>query len=144
MRRAVANTYPNTEWGEYAFLELLLDGFGTNPVFDEANPAAVVERGTAFLREKPTSPHRPLILFAVAQASETLWSLSIAPAHDECVDTSHRQNTAEKQKRAIAAYEALVKALGRPEPSSQFASRQIVRVRAGFDTGARYFFDCYP
>jgi hypothetical protein len=98
----------------------------------------------AFLRAKPAFPHRALILLAVAQASETLWSLSIAPAHDECLDHSSQGNAAERQKNAVAAYEEVLKTLGRPEPRSQLASRQIVRIRAGFDTGARFFFDCYP
>jgi hypothetical protein len=143
LRRAVWVEYPDTIWGEYAFFDLLLSGFGSHGIFDQADAAAVVEQGTAYLRTRANSPYRQVVLVAIAQASETLWSLSIAPREDVCVDDS-REGSEQKRLAAIAVYEALALSTEGKDPINQIARRQIARLQAGYDTGARYFFDCYP
>lgn len=80
---------------------------------------------------------------AAAQASETLWSLSIAPIYDPCVDAFYREGAGAKRERAMQAYIEVIQLTNATDPQHRFARRHLRRLEAGFDTGARYFFDCY-
>jgi hypothetical protein len=142
--------YPNTEWGEGAFLKL--EQMAWDPASDgysrPENPDTfrdVVEHGEAFLAGHPNSPVRLRVLFAVASAYETWWSVSLAPASDENYGVYPRR--AENERRgdearlkAIADYEQIE----RMAPSSDFAlwaSRHLPRLRLRLDTGFRRWFE---
>ena len=141
--------YPNTEWGQYAFL--LLQQFGWDPSFDgyscPANPDSfreVIAHGEAFLAGHPQSSVRLQVLLAVATGYETWWSVSLAPSSDENYGAYPRrpENTRLKDTarlQAIARYEQIQ----REDPGSVaalFAARHLPRLRLSFDTGFRHWF----
>jgi hypothetical protein len=142
--------YPNTEWGEYAFLDL--QQFGWNPSSDgysrPANPDTfrdVVDHGEAFLAGHPNSPNRLQVLFAVATAYETWWSVSLAPASDENYGAYPRRAANDRKKdaarlKAIAGHEQIQR-LAPAGDYALFAARQLPRLRLRLDTGSRRWFE---
>jgi hypothetical protein len=155
LMRQVWSGYPDTLWGDYAFLHLLTRGFGSDAAHDPAEPEAVLARGQAFLDGHPLSPYRAFILFMMAQAAETRWSASLARGYEgdcaggpeddapEAVVQAWRGEQERRWARAVDAYRAVVAATDANELMHRVASQQLLRVRAGYDTGARHFFDCY-
>ncbi len=142
-------SYPNTEWGEYAFLSLQQSGWDTS--FDgyscPANPdffRAVIEHGEAFLASHPNSFNRSQVLFALAAAYETWWSVSLAPGDDE--NYGHYPRRAENDRtkdaarlKAIAGYEQIER-LASGSDYALFAARHLPRLRLRLDTGFRRWF----
>lgn len=148
LRRRVVHEYAGSPWGDYAFFQLFIKGFAAG-IFDQAHVEEVMTRSGDFLRQRPESPHRPLLLFGRALAADTIWSLTQAPPYDVCVGSSPpefdlRALAATRRDQAIAAYETTRSQLPPDDIRREFIERQLLRLRSGYDTGARFFFGCYP
>lgn len=141
--------YPNTEWGEYAFLNLLHSGWnpGSDGYSRPANPDTfrdVAEHGEAFLASHPHSPNRLEVLFAVATAYETWWSVSLDPGDGEVYGPYPRRAENVRTKdaarlKAIAFYEQIER-LAPGSSYALFAARHLPRLRLRLDTGFRLWF----
>ena len=144
---------PETEGGELAFLQLQRLGWNTgsgegcpeNPdLFRE-----VIDRAEAFLASYPRSDFRNEVLYALAVAHESWWSIAHAPADDEFVNAppyprraSNAQQAERERAEAIRYYREVVRvAPGSPEAAS--ARRRLPRLELGLDTGQRRFFCSY-
>lgn len=145
--------FPDTHAGEMAFLGLLRRGWNTDPGEGcPANPDLfrdVIEKGEAFLAQRPQTIFRKEIAYAIATAYESWWSIGHAPADDEWVNAppyprreiNARQSAAARQF-AIQYYREVVRlAPGSPEAAS--ALRRLPRLELGLDTGQRRFFCSY-
>lgn len=142
--------YPDTEWGEDAFLTL--EEMGWNLTSDgysrPDNPDLfrdVVEHGEAFLAGHPNSPVRLRVQFAVASAYETWWSVSMAPPSDENYGAYPRRPENDRKSeaarlKAVSAYEQIERLAPRSD-YALFAARHLPRLRLRLDTGLRRWFE---
>ena len=146
--KRVAADYSQTEWGENAFALLLAQGFDTGEDCAAGTDQfhQVIPQGLQFLEKHPNSPYRLDVQIAVAQAYETWWSLSQAPARSESEEDystvepdKYQEGGAEARQKAIAGYQALLQSA--PQSDHAFyARRQLPRLKLGVDTGQRRFY----
>ena len=139
--------YPDTAWGQRAFVmmqtracELAAVGCHGGDCF-----RPVIRQGEQFLLDHPSSTFRTQVMFNVARAYETAWSLSKASKVDPTaegvrVDSAFGDHA---RLKAIEVYEDLL----RLDPSSAEArsgALALPRLRLKLDTGERTFFctDC--
>ena len=149
----VWRAWPDTEGGELALLELQRLGWSTgagegcpeNPdLFRE-----VIVRAEAFLVGHPRTGFRGQVLYALAVANESWWSIAHAPADDEWVNAppyprraANARQAGRARDEAIRYYREVVRvAPGTPEAAS--ALRRLPRLEMGLDTGQRRFFCSY-
>jgi hypothetical protein len=139
--------YASTEAGEDAFVLLLRRGWDTTSCCGQGsdNFRAVIREGEAFLAKRPQSPHHLDVVFLLAQAYETWWSLSLTPdANQEEGDpapAAYREGAGAAREKAIAYYEEVLKAA--PEGPEAKCSRQpLEMLQANQDTHQRRFY-CY-
>lgn len=142
--------YPNTEWGEYAFLLLQLAGWnpGADGYSRPGNPdefREVAEHGEAFLAGYPQSTIRLQVLFTIATAYETWWSITLVPANEENYGIYPRRAEDDRRRedarlKAISDYEQIER-LAPASDYALFAQRHLARLRLGLDTGLRWWFD---
>jgi hypothetical protein len=145
--------FPDTEAGELAFVELQQRGWDTNPgIGCPTNPDLfhdVIEHGEAFLAQHPNTQFRKEILFTLAVANESWWSIAHAPAKDGWVaeipyprkDVNKQQSTAARE-RAVNYYREIVN-LAPDSPEAASAQRRLPRLKLNLDTGQRRFFCSY-
>jgi hypothetical protein len=128
----VLRRWPDTEWGQIAFVTRLYEGWTESCDGDEF--AHVIRHGNAWLSSHASSPWRPAVMTAVARAYETLWALS------GTFTTNARENArrltadqAAARIRAIELYEAVIRLAPRSQDAA-YARRRIVQVRAHMTT----------
>jgi len=137
--------YPATDWGERAFVLLLDHGWDTSPTCEKGAEQfrEVIRQGETFLQQRPSSPHRGVVTFLVAEAYATWWSLSKETRVDmsDYVDAKQYQNGAEDARiKAIGYFEQVVQLA--PEKKLGEYTRQVLpalRDREALDT---YRFYC--
>jgi hypothetical protein len=131
--------FPQTEWGEHAFVLLLSQGFDTGVECAAGTDQfrTVIPQGLLFLEKHPNSPYRLDVQLAVAQAYETLWSLSQAPARTESEDeystvepAKYQEGAGAARQKAIAVYETLVQTSPHSDAAA-YARRQLPRLKLG-------------
>ncbi len=106
-------------------------------------------KAEAFLSAHPRTDFRKQVLFALAQANESWWSIAHARADDEFVNAPPYPRRAANARQAwrardeaIRYYREIVRlAPGSPEAAS--ALRRLPRLELGLDTGQRRFFCSY-
>jgi hypothetical protein len=142
-----------TEAGELAFLELQRLGWATgNGEGCPKNPdlfREVIDKAEALLAGHPQTEFRTQVLYALAVAHESWWSIAHAPADDEWVNAPPYPRRAANarlaggaREEAIRYYREVVRlAPGSPEAAS--ALRRLPRLELGLDTGQRRFFCSY-
>jgi hypothetical protein len=142
--------FPDTQAGQLAFVELQQRGwYNYSDKGCPSNPDVfhdVIEHGEAFLAQHPSTPFRKDVLFTLAVANESWWSVAHAPADDPTVsgapyprkEINQRQAESARQ-RAIDYYEQIVK-LAPESPEAASAGRRLPRMKLGLDTGQRRFF----
>jgi hypothetical protein len=140
----VWNEFPSTTWGEWAFVLRRQRGWDTGVGCaggaDEFR--GVIREGERFLSQRPRSPHRLAVLFAVALAHETWWSLSHADG-DPYADAKDYQTGRDTARRlAISRYEAVVRLAPRSD-EARHAGRVLGRLQLGLATNERAFFCIY-
>jgi hypothetical protein len=142
--------FPNSEAGQLAFLELQQRGWNTGAGPGcPANPDVfhdVIEHGEAFLARHPSTQFRKEVLFTLAVANESWWSVARAPADDGWVSgipyprkDLNKPQAAAARERAINYYEEIVN-LAPQSPEAASAMRRMPRIKLGLDTGQRRFF----
>ena len=107
----------------------------------------VIRQGEEFLAKHPKTPHRLQVLFALAQAYETWWSLSQAAAckpgqMSGCDGYSDPANYIEgsgsARDRAINLYEEVLR-LDPDSPEAAYVQWMLSRLKLGIDTNQRRF-----
>jgi hypothetical protein len=144
---------PETEGGELAFLELQRAGWNTgsgegcpkNPdLFRE-----VIVKAEAFLADHPRTDFRKEVLYALAVANESWWSIAHAPAGDEFVNAppyprrAANARQAERARDEALRYYREVVQIAPESPEAASALRRLPRLGLGLDTGQRRFFCSY-
>jgi hypothetical protein len=138
--------YPETDWGERAFVVLLGLGWDSSRTcaIGSEQFREVIRQGESFLQQRPTSPHRAAVLFLVGQAYATWWSLSNEPADSPMADyvDPKRYNEGAEQARlkAISYFEQVVQLA----PDTKFAeyAHQIVPALRNQQIQNTYKFFC--
>jgi hypothetical protein len=142
--------FPDSQAGQLAFLELQQHGwYEGSDTGCPANPDVfqhVIERGGAFLAQHPATQFRKEVLFTLAVANESWWSVARAPADDGWVSAVpyprkdlNKQQAAAARLRAINYYQEIVN-LAPESPEAASAGRRLPRLKLGLDTGQRRFF----
>jgi hypothetical protein len=145
--------FPDSQAGQLAFLELQQHGWYTGSgIGCPKNPDVfhdVIEHGEAFLAQHPSTQFRKEVLFTLAVANESWWSVAHAPPDDGWLDgipyprkELNKKQAAAARERAIDYYEQLVK-LAPDSPEAGSAERRLPRLKLGLDTGQRRFFCSY-
>jgi hypothetical protein len=145
--RRLWREYPASEEGGDAFVLLLRQGWDAGPCCKTGLSSfrRVIEQGEAFLSTRANSPHRQDVVFLVAQAYETWWSLSLVPEENrEEGDPSpeaYRAGAAAAREKAIGYYSEIVAA--NPDGVEANCSRKpLALLKANEDTRQRRFY-CY-
>jgi hypothetical protein len=144
---------PETEGGELAFLELERRGWNTDPgVGCPTNPDLfrdVIDRGEAFLASHPQTDFRLQVIYALAVANESWWSIAHSAADDPIVSAppyprraANARQTERARDEAIRYYSEVVR-LAAMSPEGTSALRRLPRLELGLDTGQRRFFCSY-
>jgi hypothetical protein len=145
--------FPATEAGDKAFLELQRRGWNTDS--REGCPThpdlfrEVIARGEAFLAARPAARFRKEVMFTVAVAYESWWSIGHAPADDPTVSAppyprreSNARDADRARERAIEYYREVAR-LAPESPEAASARRRLPRLILRLDTGQRNFFCSY-
>jgi hypothetical protein len=142
--------YPSSEEGEDAFVLLLRQGWDKSPCCNTGGRHAdafykVIEHGEEFLSKRPQGAHHQEVLFLVAQAYETWWSLSQVPEQSQDEGdpppTAYRQGASAAHDKAISYYGEIVGAA--PDGIEANCSRQpLALIKENQDTHQRRFY-CY-
>jgi hypothetical protein len=139
--------FPASEEGEDAFVLLLRQGWDKSPCCNTGADSfhAVIEQGEEFLSHRPKTAHRQEVLFLLAQAYETWWSLSQVPEQNQeegdPPPAAYRAGAAAAREKAVAYYGEIVEAA--PERSEGTCSRKpLGLLRENHDTHQRRFY-CY-
>jgi hypothetical protein len=115
--------YPETDWGERAFVVLLGLGWDTSRTCAKGSEQfrEMIRQGESFLQQQPTSPERAEVSFLTGQAYATWWSLGNEPADSPMADyvDPKRYNEGAEQARlkAISYFEKVVQLA----PETKFA-----------------------
>ncbi|HEV3058133.1 MAG TPA: hypothetical protein VGY48_07780 [Vicinamibacterales bacterium] len=140
---AAIRQYPGTRWGQLAFLSHLDEGWGWSMSVGSSY-RSVIGVGVDWLGKHPRSPITIPVMYDVAQAFETWWSLSLATEAEELVKASeHRDGAEEARLEAIRWFERIL----RQAPDSVqaiYARRVLIQLRMRVDTGQRRFYSAYP
>ena len=144
---------PETEGGELAFLAMQSGGWNIGSGEGcPKNPDLFIEviaKAEAFLSSHPRTDFRKQVLYALAVAHESWWSIAHSPADDQWVSgipyprrAANARQMDQARDAAIRYYrEVVVLAPGTPEAAS--ALRRLPRLELGIDTGQRRFFCSY-
>lgn len=139
--------YPTSEEGEDAFVLLLRRGWDKGPCCKTGLDSfhTVIEQGEEFLSHRPQSAHRQEVLFLVAQAYETWWSLSLVSEENreegEPSPSGYRQGAPAAREKALAYYGEIVGAA--PDGVEANCSRtSLALMKDNEDTHQRRFY-CY-
>lgn len=142
--KRVWTDYGDTDWGQRAFLVLLREGWDCGANIDAFH--TVIQRGLEFQKTNTNSKYLPDVQMAVAQAYETWWSLSQAPAGGELSEedrevqpAQYREGAEEARQKAIALYEHFLQTAPQGDYAA-YARRVLPRLRLGLDTGQRRYY----
>jgi hypothetical protein len=136
--------YPETDWGERAFVMLLNHGWGTGVGCAHGSDVfrQVIQQGLPFLEKRPNSLYQLDVQLAVAQAYETWWSLSQAPTDQEDSGANpqeYKDGAETARQQAIVRYEQLLQDAPQSDQAA-YARRELPRLKLGIDTGQRRFY----
>jgi len=137
--------YPASRWAEAAFALLLNQGWDTDKTCGNGSDQfrLVIRHGEPFLTQRPRSPQRAEVLFAVAQAYETWWSLSRSSVTDYVNPAEYQQGADRARHRAIAYYEELLQLAERGGYEARHTRLQLPRLKLGINTGQTRFHCVY-
>jgi hypothetical protein len=145
--------FPQTEAGEIAFVLIQQRGWSTST--GEGCPAnpdlfrEVIRQGEAYLTSHESSRFREEIVFTLAVAYESWWSIGRAPVADPIVSAppyprrkDNGQSAPGARERAIEYYREIVR-LAPTSAEAASARRRLPRLILQLDTGQRRFFCSY-
>jgi len=101
--------FPETDWGERAFVLLLDFGWDTSGTCAQGTDQfrVVIRQGESFLQQRPNSPYREFVIHLVGQAYATRWSLSNEPtsAMADYVDPKlYKEGSEQARLKAIESF----------------------------------------
>jgi hypothetical protein len=145
--------WPETEAGELAFLEMQGSGWNLGP--GEGCPKnpdlfrEVIVKAEAFLASHPRTDFRRQVLYALAVANESWWSIAHASKDDPFVSAppyprrvTNARDASRARDEAMRYYREVAGTFpGTPEAAS--ALRRLPRLELGLDTAQRRFFCSY-
>lgn len=134
-----------TRWADHAFALLLSYGWDTRVGCAAGSDQyrTIIREAERFLADRPASAVRLQVVFALAQAYETWWSLSQATS-DVYVDAAAYQAGAiQARSNAIARYEEVLRLGPADALETRYARRRLARLKLGVDTNQRRFFCIY-
>ena len=109
----------------------------------------VITQGETFLAKRPQTRFRKEVLYALAVANESWWSIAHAPANDPIVSAPpyprRKVNVAEApaaRERAMQYYLEVVR-IAPQSAEAASALRRLPRLTLGLDTGQRAFYCSY-
>jgi len=125
--------YPANDAGERAFVLLLELGWDTSGVCAKGADQfqEVIRQGESFLKDRPSSPNRPVVTLLVGQAYATWWALSNQTSADmsDYVDPRRYQTGAnEARLKAIHYFESLLQ-IAPNTKLGEFASQTLPPLR---------------
>jgi hypothetical protein len=126
--------YPETPWGERAFVFILDHGWDTSATCEkgEDQTREVIRQGEAFLQQRAHSPYRGAVTLLVAEAYASWWSLSNEPAVSDMsayVDPNKFQEGAEEARIKAIGYFEQVPQLAPGTKLSEFAQQVLPPLR---------------
>lgn len=130
--------YPHSRWSHRRYLESLgqeCEGVGYTEV---------IEKGIPWLRRHRGSEFEPFVTAAIAQAYETWWSLSLAPADEEFVTAAeHAAGAGRARELAIDWYHRLQQQY--PESiEATLSGPRANQLQIGIDTAQRRYYCVIP
>jgi len=131
--------FPETQWGQRAFvlLQELLCSLPENSCKGPNCFRTVIEEGKAFLPQYPDTVFRREVIYHMAVANDTWWSLSQAKTGEEAdVDPASGERA---RQRAIQLYEQLLQ-MDPDSAEARIGSMALPRLKLKLDTGERKFF----
>ena len=125
--------YPSSDAGERAFVLLLELGWDTSGVCAKGADQfqEVIRRGETFLKDRTSSPNRPVVTLLVGQAYATWWALSNQTSADmsDYVDPRRYQTGANGARlQAIHYFESLLE-IAPNTKLAEFAGRSLPPLR---------------
>jgi hypothetical protein len=140
--------YPETDWGERAFVVLLELGWDTSRTCAKGSEQfrEMIRQGESFLQKRPTSPHRAAVLLLVGQAYATWWSLSNEPADSpmaDYVDPKRYNQGAEQARLKAISYFEQVAQLASETKFAEYARQILPALRAKQIQNTYKFFCVY-
>jgi hypothetical protein len=145
--------FGDTHAGEKAFVALLTTGWTTEA--GEGCPAnpdlfrEVIDRSEAYMAQHPQTAVRKDLVFLLAVANESWWSIAHAPANDPWVNSPpyprreiNARQAVTARVKAIQYYREVVR-LAPQSPEAASALRRLPRIELGLDTGQRRFYCSY-
>jgi hypothetical protein len=126
--------YPETDWGERAFVLILDRGWDTSATCEkgEDQTREVIRQGEAFLQQRPRSPYRVAVTLLVAEAYASWWSLSSEATGSDMsayVDPKLFQEGAEEARLKAIDYFEQVPQLAPRTKLSEFAQQVLPPLR---------------
>ena len=141
--RRVSEEFPDTVWGEQAFVILMGFGWDTSLRCSDSGKAyfeEVITRGEAFLADRLRSSHRREITWNLAQACETWWSLSQASLQDSYVRPENFEPGADEARTKAIRYYGELLSDGTDDLYALDAKLRLPRLQLAYDTNQRRFF----
>jgi hypothetical protein len=141
--------YPDSYWGQFAFLELLLRGFDTSGTCrgGQNQWEKVLKGGHAFLEKYPDSEFAPDIQFYMGLAAETLYNLGTMKNNpfleSSGLNLSQYSETAEDARMDTLSYYEKVLQSSKKTVYANHLKYVLPRLRAGYATGCLYYFCFY-
>lgn len=138
--------FPDTEWGHVAYLHLLERSLWSGvscpgPTTDLFHQ--VIERGEAYLAQRPGSAYRALVSFWLAQAYETWWSLGSARNDQYVSDPGIYAEGMEGSRRAAMMLYGTVAEIAPDGALARYAADRRRALADRADTGQRRFYCIY-
>src|SRR6266852_2297161 len=139
--------FPTSEEGEDAFVLLLRQGWDKAPCCKTGLDSfhTVIDEGEDFLSNRTKTPHRREVVFLLAQAYETWWSLSLVSEENreegDPPPAAYRAGAAAAREKVIAYYSEIVATA--PDGVEANCSRKpLSLLKENEDTHQRRFY-CY-
>ncbi|OIO01534.1 MAG: hypothetical protein AUJ51_08400 [Elusimicrobia bacterium CG1_02_56_21] len=140
------DSFPDSYWGQYAFMTEMESGFPTTGSDDEM--PVVMKKGEEFLAAHPDSPFLPRVLFLLGKANETAYTVGLSPfkytdlcTHSYCVEL---ERTLEKHRLdAIKHYTRLLTLPGAKE-YEEHLKYILPRLKTKGSSYCAFYINCNP
>ncbi len=138
----LSTRYPDSRWGEIAFVELQNAGWCLDGMCNGNNGPEVISRGEEFLKRHPNNTFVAAILLTIAKGYETNWNVSTCDPESPYMYDENNRFDQDSRRKAIATYERIITAYPR-STEARIAKLRLPRLKLGINTGRRDFFFIY-
>ena len=137
----IAINHQDSPWGQKALLEMISLGWIIGMNRTGHSFKTMIEQGEKFLKNHPDSEITPTVIFYVAKAYETLWSLSKS-GYNRTTDeeTFSSKNAEQARVRAIMLYKKYLATKTSLTSNQQLLLKlMLLRLQQDIDTAGRAF-----